>query len=119
MHHAQAPNAIGARTHMMRTKQAMRAAMSSGAMQYPRTQRPWKNDLDPSQVWIWPWGQKMNVHSAAEKLGLDRYDERADGDNDYYACEYCKRVRGRGLGWSFGQSRYSRSAVKESDVRSH
>lgn len=45
MHHAHAPSASGARTQMRRTKHAMNAAMSSGAMQYPKTQRPWKNDL--------------------------------------------------------------------------
>jgi hypothetical protein len=45
MHHAQAPNATGARIQIIRTKQAINAAMSSGAMQYPRTQRPWKKDL--------------------------------------------------------------------------
>jgi hypothetical protein len=45
IHQAQAPNATGARTQIIRTKQAINAAISSGAMQYPRTQRPWKNDL--------------------------------------------------------------------------
>ena len=45
IHQAQATNATGARTQIIRTKQATNAAMSSGAMQYPRTQRPWKKDL--------------------------------------------------------------------------
>ena len=30
---------------MTRTKQEIKAAMSRGAMQYPKTQRPWKNEL--------------------------------------------------------------------------
>jgi hypothetical protein len=45
IHHAQAANATGARIQIIRTKQATKAAMSSGATQYPSTQRPWKNEL--------------------------------------------------------------------------
>lgn len=40
IHHAHAANATGARTYIIRTKQAMKAAISSGAIQYPSTQRP-------------------------------------------------------------------------------
>ncbi|KAG6828545.1 hypothetical protein H0H92_007623 [Tricholoma furcatifolium] len=36
---------MGALIQIMRTKQATRAAISNGAMQYPRTQRPWKKEL--------------------------------------------------------------------------
>ena len=45
IHQAHAANAIGARTQIMRTKQDISAAMSNGAMQYPRTHKPWKNEL--------------------------------------------------------------------------
>lgn len=45
IHHAQDKRATGALTQIMRTKQEIRAAMSRGAIQYPRTHRPWKNDL--------------------------------------------------------------------------
>ena len=45
MHHAQAARARGARTHIIRTKHETSAAMFSGATQYPRTHKAWKNDL--------------------------------------------------------------------------
>lgn len=50
IHQTQAASAIGTRTQMIRTKQDISAAMSNGAMQYPRTHKPWKNELQDSQT---------------------------------------------------------------------
>jgi hypothetical protein len=47
MHHAHAPRTMGTRIQMVRTKNATNAAASSGAMQYPSTQRAWRKDTRP------------------------------------------------------------------------
>ena len=121
-HHAQASRATGERIQSLRTKQATRAAMSSGATQYPRTQSAWKKELGASARQNGGGSRTgRDVHAAAEKLqkdgpfssqprrrwegtyfGLDSDDEGADGDDDDDAGEHAEFLRGGSLqgGWS-------------------
>lgn len=118
IHQAHAAIAIGARTQMTRTKHAISAAIFKGAMQYPRTHKPWKNELreqstectspDPCLYLHSPSKQlevktfaKGHVESASRTyLCLDSHEKRTNRDDDHHGGEYpesltCRRLQSR------------------------
>lgn len=104
MDQAKAAAQMGRRIQRSLMKTEMKAAMSRGKIQYPRTQRDWKKLLlicgrlviafcDQEET------ERKGGHFAAEQLGIERYDDRAEPYDDEYTGEDLERLLGGCYRW--------------------